>query len=134
MYAFSSHLNSVKESCFMFWTILYFGQYNTHTQLHISVHSEFIMHDKSFWNYIQKMAYCLTTNQDGWISHSSKYHCLYNEGIKENIFLCPISTHAKMTAKCLLSPTENKEEHEKPQSQLSNTLEKIQTSSTPQTE
>jgi len=108
----------------------------THTVTHVymSVHLEFKTHDNSFWNYIQKMAYCLTTNQDGWVSHSSKYHCLYNEGIKENTFLCPISTHAKMTAICLLSPTENNEEHENPQSQLSNTLEKTETRSTPQTE
>jgi hypothetical protein len=84
-----------------------------HTHTHTHTHSytcmyecalEFITQDKSFWNYIQKMAYFLTTNQDGWVSHSSKCHCLYNEGIKENIFLCPISTHAKMTAICLLSP------------------------------
>ena len=54
---------------------------------------------------------------DGWISHSSKCHCLYNEGIKKNIFLCPISTHAKMTARCLAVTCKNKEEHENPQSQ-----------------
>ena len=131
MYAYSRQLKTVKECCFIFRTILYFGQYNihihTHTVIHVymSVHLEFITHDKSFWNYIQKMTYCLTTNQDGWVSHSSKCHGLYNEGIKENIFLCPISTQAKTTAICLLSPTENKEEHENPQSKLSNTLARL---------
>jgi hypothetical protein len=53
--------------CFIFRTILYFGQYiYTLTVKHVctSVPLEFITQNKRFWNNIQKMTYCLTTNQD----------------------------------------------------------------------